>query len=134
MSGFPVLLPELQRHFIVLMFHKYSQSVFQFPHRSEGADRFLGEGMQLTFQLGTPASDPASQRALRGTGRAEAAGHGDGFETSLIPVPSWGCSVSEQGQEQGWHHPLPLAMPQMAPAASRAPARPHGRGGTDERG
>lgn len=30
MSGFPVLLPELQRHFIVLMFHKYSQS-FNFP-------------------------------------------------------------------------------------------------------
>lgn len=133
MSGFPVLLPELQRHFI-LMFHKYSQSVFQFPHSSEGADRFLGEGMQLTFQLGTPASGPASQRALCGTGRAEAAGHGDGFETSLIPAPSWGCSVSEQGQEQGWHHPLPLAMPQMAPAASWAPARPDGRGGTDEQG
>jgi len=79
--------------------------VFQFSKRLEGADRFLSEGMQFTLlftqlvihQIWHCIS--AELHMVLRTG--EAAGHKDGFKTSLIPVSSYPeAPWSQQNREQ----------------------------------
>lgn len=143
-SAFPVLL--LLRNGTLLLRCSASTAtlVFQFSKRLEGADRFLSEGMQFTLLFTQLVIHRLwhciSAELCTVQRRGEAAGHKHGFKTSLIPVSSylgaaWSLSGTRSkccGRDEGWHHPLPLATPQMAQAASRAPPSTDCRGGTDE--